>query len=70
MLLHMSQLHQVEDVERMLERYRVKPVVIRGPKLNYVWPPQPTGIPLKLLRYMPPDVYVVFRGRNVLYVVP
>ncbi|ABL87546.1 conserved hypothetical protein [Pyrobaculum islandicum DSM 4184] len=70
MILHTSQLHIIEDVESILERYKVKPVAIRGSRVNFYWPPQPTGVPLNILRYFPPDMYVVFRGRNTLIVVP
>ena len=54
----------------MLEKYKVKPVAIRGTRLNFYWPPQPTGVPINLLKYFPPDMYVVFRGKNNFIVVP
>jgi hypothetical protein len=70
MIIHTSQLHLIEDIEDMLEKYKVKPVAIRGTRLNFYWPPQPTGVPINLLKYFPPDMYVVFRGKNNLIVVP
>lgn len=70
MIFYTSQLHIVEEVEKILERYKVKPVIVKGTKVNFVWPPQPTGVPINILRYFPQDMYVVFRGRNNLIVVP
>jgi hypothetical protein len=70
MIIYTSQLHLIEDIESMLEKYKAKPVAIRGTKLNFYWPPQPTGVPINLLKYFPPDMYVVFRGKNDLIVVP
>ncbi|RFA93480.1 hypothetical protein [Pyrobaculum aerophilum] len=70
MIIYTSQINAIEDVEKLLEKYRVKPVAIRGTKVNFYWPPQPTGVPINLLKYFPPDMYVVFRGKNQLIIVP
>ncbi|AAL64573.1 hypothetical protein PAE2967 [Pyrobaculum aerophilum str. IM2] len=70
MIIYTSQINAIEDVEKLLEKYRVKPVAIRGTKVNFYWPPQPTGVPVNLLKYFPPDMYVVFRGKNQLIIVP
>ena len=70
MIIYTSQINAIEDVEKLLEKYRVKPVAIRGIKVNFYWPPQPTGVPVNLLKYFPPDMYVVFRGKNQLIIVP
>jgi hypothetical protein len=70
MIIYTSQLHVLEDVEALLNKYKAKPVAIKGAKLNFYWPPQPTGVPVDLLKYFPPDMYVVFRGKRELIVVP
>jgi hypothetical protein len=53
MIIHTSQLHLIEDIEGMLEKYKVKPVAIRGTRLNFYWPPQPTGVPINLFEVLP-----------------
>jgi len=63
-ILYTSQLPAIEEVEEILRRYRVKPLVVKGSLVNFVWPPQPTGVPLDLLKRFPRDVYVVFRARR------
>lgn len=68
MILYTSQLHMVEEIEEILKKYRVKPVVIKGTRVNFYWPPQPTGVPIGMLKYFPPDMYVVFRGKTVVVV--
>ncbi|MEM0468423.1 MAG: hypothetical protein QXT27_04430 [Pyrobaculum sp.] len=70
MIIYTSQINVVEQIESLLEKYKVKPVAIKGSKVNFYWPPKATGVPVNLLRYFPPDMYVVFRGRNTLIVVP
>lgn len=70
MIIYTSQIHRVEEIESLLERYKVKPVAIKGTKVNFYWPPKPTGVPVGILRYFPPDMYVVFRSRNNLVIVP
>ena len=70
MIIHTSQLNIVEDIETLLAKYKVKPIKIKGQKLSFYWPPQPVGLPLDLLKYFPQDMYVVFKGRNTLIVVP
>ena len=69
-IIYTSQIHLIEDVESMLEKYKVKPVAVKGARLKFYWPPQPTGVPINLLKYFPPDMYVVFRGKNNLIIVP
>jgi hypothetical protein len=66
--LYTSQLQIIEDVESLLQRYKAKPVAIKGVKVNFYWPPRPTGVPIDLLKYFPPDMYVVFKGRNLIVV--
>jgi len=68
MILHTSQLPAIEEVEEILKRYRVKPLVVKGSLVNFVWPPQPAGVPLDLLRRFPRDVYVVFKGKTLIIV--
>jgi len=68
MILHASQLPAIEEVEEILRRYRVKPLVVKGSLVNFVWPPQPTGVPLDLLKRLPRDVYVVLRGKTLIIV--
>ena len=70
MIVYTSQINAIEDVEKLLEKYRIKPVIIRGTKVNFYWPPQPTGVPVNLLKHFPPDMYVVFRGKHHLIIVP
>lgn len=70
MILYTSQLPTVEEIENILTKYKVKPVVIKGSHVNFIWPPQPTGVPISILKYFPPDMYVIFRGRNNLIIVP
>jgi hypothetical protein len=69
-IIYTSQIHLIEDVESMLEKYKVKPVAVKGARLSFYWPPQPAGVPINLLKYFPPDMYVVFRGKNNLIIVP
>ncbi|AET32982.1 hypothetical protein [Pyrobaculum ferrireducens] len=68
MILYTSQLQIIEDVESLLQRYKAKPVAIKGTKVNFYWPPRPTGVPINLLKNFPPDMYVVFKGRNLIVV--
>jgi len=68
MIIYTSQLQVIEDVESLLQKYKVKPVAIKGTKVNFYWPPRPTGVPISLLRNFPPDMYVVFKGRYLIVV--
>jgi hypothetical protein len=70
-IVHTSQVQLVEAVEealRQLRRHGAEPVAVRGARVNFYWPPRPAGVPLWLLRKMPRDVYVIFKGREVVVV--
>jgi hypothetical protein len=66
-IVHTSQARLVELVEealRQLSRHGAGPIAVRGTRVSFYWPPRPAGLPLWLLRRMPRDVYVIFRGRK------
>jgi len=35
MIIYTSQIHLIEDVESMLEKYKVKPVAVKGVRQNF-----------------------------------
>ncbi len=53
MIIHTSQLWKNEEIENILKKYRVKPIAIKS-VVNFYWPPQPTGVPISILKRFPP----------------
>jgi len=68
MLIYTSQLRAVEDALKILEKYKAKPVVIKGGKVDFVWPPQPVNVPIHILKYFPQNVYVYTKGKQLIII--
>lgn len=69
MLIFVDQLDAIIKVAKEIKGGGVEPVVIKGERVDFVWPPQPPSLPLDLLRFMPRGSYVIIRG-NTITIVP
>lgn len=69
MIIFTDQMEEIYKIGRTLASRRIEPVVIKGERVDYIWPPQVPSLPVDLLRIMPRGSYVIIRG-NILTIVP
>ncbi|MBP1448922.1 MAG: hypothetical protein JZD41_02730 [Thermoproteus sp.] len=69
MIIFTDQMEEIYKIGRTLASRRIEPVVIKGERVDYIWPPQVPSLPFDLLRIMPRSSYVIIRG-NILTIVP
>ncbi|MEL9989785.1 MAG: hypothetical protein QXP98_04535 [Thermoproteus sp.] len=69
MIIYTDQLDQLKKVVQSLAIKRAEPLVIKGEKVDLIWPPRRPELPLDILEIMPSGAYVILKG-NTITIVP
>ncbi|MEZ0248911.1 MAG: hypothetical protein ABWJ97_06530 [Thermoproteus sp.] len=69
MIVYTDQLDQLKKVVQSLTVKRAEPLVIKGEKVDLIWPPRTPELPLDILEVMPSGAYVILKG-NTITIVP
>ncbi|CCC81639.1 hypothetical protein [Thermoproteus tenax] len=69
MIVHTDQLNLLYKTINAIPARRVEPLVIKGERVDLIWPPQRPSIPIDLLEIMPRGIYVIIR-KNIITLVP